>query len=159
MIIDILIGLLVGLILSQTYLHISIVVCSVVFSLLPDLDFLIWHTFNPIDRFSHKHRRILHLPIIYIVLGLVVIRLVNVDSIFYVSFIILSLFHFIHDTFSLGFGVQWLFPFSRRQYFLNDSVPTSKSIFRKFHSDMPKNIDAHADMHGDNNWAKKSFFK
>lgn len=157
---DLIIGLITGLTLvSLEGSQQSIILFSLVFSILPDLDFLIYHSFYPIDRFSHKHRRILHLPLIYILIGTIILKVMNADMFLYISFIFLSLWHFIHDTLSLGFGVQWFFPFTNRQYLWGSDIKTSKKIFKKLYSDTPENIDTHADTHGDDNWAKKSFFK
>jgi len=160
MFIDLIVGLTLGCILSLfSENHLILIIASAVFSLLPDLDFLIYHSLYPINRFSHRHRRIFHLPVFYILLGLIILWLLDASSIFYVSFIILSLWHFLHDTFSIGYGVQWFYPFTKRHYLWNSNVSTSKKVFKNLHSDTPENIDAHADKNGDDNWVRKSFFK
>ncbi len=77
----------------------------------------------------------------------------------YLSFTTLSLWHFIHDTRSIGYGVQWFSPFSKNHYFWSQKTVTSKRLFGKLFSDTVENVDAHADVKGDDNWLAKSFFK
>ena len=160
MLIDLVAGLIFSFILFafQDFDR-SLLVAALIFSILPDIDFVLYHLFQPINRFSHKHRRIFHLPIPYILLGLVVLNLLSVEETYYILFVSLSMWHFIHDTFSIGYGVQWLFPISTKQYFWGKKVETAKNIFWKLNSDSPKNIDEHANLFGDDNWFRKSTFK
>jgi hypothetical protein len=157
---DLIIGLIPGFIFFGFYnTGPSIIFASLLFSILPDIDFLIYHKSHPVNRFSHKHRRILHLPLLYIPIGLSILYLFHTRTVFSISFLALSLWHFVHDTFSLGYGVQWLFPLSKKQFFWGNTTNTSKKFFGKLYSDTPDNIDVHADMHGDDNWAGKSLFR
>lgn len=160
MILDIIIGSIIGLFISVFYdYQFSIILFSIFFSILPDLDFLFYHSIYPINRFSHKHRRLFHLPLLYIFLGIFILKIINADLPLYISFITISLYHFLHDTFSLGFGIQWLYPFTKKHFLFNKEINTSKKVFWKIHSDIPENIDKHADIYGDDNWLKKSLFK
>lgn len=81
---------------------------GVFFILLPDIDFW-WRNDQKID-----HRSFMHCPLYYVVISLVIALTGNYMLAF--LFLITAIFHFVHDTFVLGWGVAWFAPFSYRRY-------------------------------------------
>lgn len=88
---------------------VQLTLLGIVFVLLPDID-IIWHNKNK----NVDHRSLLHYPLLYIVTSLVVALTCSTSTAF--LFFITTLFHFVHDTFILGWGVAWFAPFSLRRY-------------------------------------------
>ncbi len=103
-------------------------VIGVVSTLLPDLDF-IW-TYITKNKTDTRHRDLLHYPLIFtpivFALGLLVSQEVAI------VLALGSLAHFIHDSFGIGFGLKWLFPFRKNSYLFFFQTSTPKNI------DMPK---------------------
>ncbi len=101
-----------------------LVVIGVVFALLPDIDFILYCILHPkkaFSRSSHEHRNTLHYPLLYIPIGSIVVwsifELIGHSGLFMsILFMIASLLHFIHDSIGIGFGVLWLYPFSKTHY-------------------------------------------
>ena len=130
MIFDILVGILFALIFYATGFigDISLIWClflAIIFSVLPDMDVIhdiikqgkvAAHAGNPRD-----HRDFIHHPILYLIIGNLIILYFghesNINRIAWMTlFSILSLGHFIHDSFGTGWGVKWLSPFSQDSF-------------------------------------------
>lgn len=89
-------------------LTLSLCLIGVLFTLLPDIDVL-WYSTEKGD-----HRGFMHWPVLYIGMSLLLYFYGNTP--FASLFLITTLFHFVHDTFILGWGIAWLAPFSYRRY-------------------------------------------
>jgi membrane-bound metal-dependent hydrolase YbcI (DUF457 family) len=159
MLIDVFIGIGAGYIIYLLEENTFIVIATVIFAILPDIDFLLYHARHKIDRMSHRHRRILHLPIVYIISGSVALLFISESTLLAVFFIVMSFYHFIHDSFSVGDGVQWLMPFSDVHYFFGKKTDTAKEFIWNLYKDSPENIDEHAKNNGHDGWAKIGFVK
>jgi len=113
-------GILVAFVLSKIYianLTFWAIVFAIGFSLLPDIDFLIWllrHHWK-IDKWAHEHRNLFHYPLIYLPLGSLLVWCLTND--FYgLLFFFCSLVHFAHDSVAIGWGIRWFSPFSEKNY-------------------------------------------
>jgi len=113
-------GSVMAYVLSKIYLinltH-SDYLLAIGFSFLPDLDLAIWlisHNFK-INKWTHQHRKILHHPIVYLSLGLLIIWPLT-NQFYAILFLLCSLTHFLHDSVAIGWGIKWLSPFSRKNY-------------------------------------------
>jgi hypothetical protein len=91
-------------------------------SLSPDVDFIIYLSRNrfKVDQFAHEHRDLFHKPIFFIIIG---IALYFFSSEIGLIWMIGSLYHFLHDTFEGGWGIMWLYPFSKKYYTLVSYSP------------------------------------
>lgn len=135
MFIDLLIGTFVGIAsgyLSGDGLFYPYLIAALLFAVAPDIDFLLYHSFNPINRMSHRHRRILHYPLIYIPVGSLLVTLFSFDYVYGVIFAVTSLFHFIHDSTSIGYGIQWGYPFTKDHFFYKKKTTTARTVWRSF---------------------------
>ena len=100
MLLDISLGLFLGKVFNIGFL-------GIIFSLLPDIDFLFKS-----KQFSH--RGIFHTPIIYILIALLLfISGINTQIIF--AFLVGTFFHLFHDLFVIGNGIMPLYPFSKNR--------------------------------------------
>lgn len=79
---------------------------------MPDIDFL-YVFFKQKGNLLHSHREILHKPLIFIILGLIILFF---NKIIGILFILAIFWHFINDTIGIGWGIQWLWPFSKKFY-------------------------------------------
>lgn len=98
MLLDITFGLFIGK-------FFGIGILGVIFSLLPDIDFI----------FKSKvfsHRGVIHTPIFYILIC-IILTAEDIPSNIIIAFIIGTMFHLFHDLFVLGRGVMILYPFSK----------------------------------------------
>ncbi|HRH26171.1 MAG TPA: metal-dependent hydrolase [Candidatus Paceibacterota bacterium] len=162
MFIDLLLGFIIGTLtgfITTGEFYYPYVGAALLFSLLPDIDFLIYHSYNEIDRMSHCHRRILHYPLVYIPIGAIIVTLFSLDPTYGILFIVVSLAHFIHDTGWIGYGVQWAYPLRREHYFFGKKTNTALESTTGIYSDTPENVDRHAQIHGDDNWLLKKVSK
>lgn len=82
--------------------------------LLPDAD-IVYFAYKKYVRNVQliNHRSCLHYPLLYLVPSLLLFILSPVFSFIFVTCV---LFHFIHDTFFLGWGVAWFAPFRETRY-------------------------------------------
>jgi hypothetical protein len=160
MFIDLLLGFIIGTLtgfITTGEFYYPYVGAALLFSVLPDIDFLIYHSYNEVDRMSHRHRRLLHYPLIYIPIGAIIVTLSSLDPTYGILFIIVSLAHFTHDTGWIGYGVQWVYPLRREHYFFGKKTDTAVEKNPSFGlcSDTPENIDTYAQKNGDDNWLLK----
>lgn len=116
---DVVIGVMISLVLSKTFNQPFFlpVIIGIFFVFLPDVDLAIWLVRHrgKLDRWSHEHRKLLHYPIIYLSLGYIITQTV-LNDFYALLFLTCSFFHFFHDSFGIGWGIKWLFPFSRKNF-------------------------------------------
>ncbi len=150
-----------GFPLTQEY-----ILGGIIFSLLMDLDFLV-AIFKDITKKTrgnsshvHSHRDLFHYPLIYLPLGTFIASLFGSE--WATLFFITSLIHFVHDSIGLGWGVQWLYPFSSTYYgFIYRYQPKGKKPFPLWQlytikkSEMKSAIEKWDDPH----WIRNIYFK
>ena len=117
MLADIGIGIFSAIIASkffQVKITLLVVLIGIAFALLPDMDFLVeWIKRKKMPgKFSHEHRNLFHFPLLYVPVGLFVTFWFGWIYLF--LFVFNSLLHFLHDSFGIGWGIKWLYPFSEK---------------------------------------------
>ena len=86
---------------------------GIVFALLPDVDFLVHRAvFRRDAMFDYRHRELLHRPLLYVPLGVALAWWLSGSAPLAGLFAAASLWHFLHDSTGVGYGVQWLWPFA-----------------------------------------------
>jgi hypothetical protein len=163
MFLDISVGILLSIGASQYFnieLTLTLVLISVLFALLPDIDFL-WRFFR-YRVISQSHREILHHPLIFFTAGAVVSFFLN--KIIGVLFISATLWHFLNDTIFLGLGVQWFWPFSNKYFnlfgiFGYQTPDKPKLPFKLFYIWAPGQIKEIEQKYGDPNWFRNIYLK
>lgn len=128
------------------------VLIGVIFALLPDMDFLIYwikEKKTP-GKFSHNHRDLFHLPLLYIPIGSFIVFWLGWIYLF--LFVFNSLLHFLHDSFGIGWGIKWTYPLSKK---------TQKFFFLKrfINSWDEDELQKIAEKYGDPNWIKNIYFR
>jgi hypothetical protein len=155
---DIGLGILIPITLSKIFgfeLTNSFIYFGILFSLLPDIDFLLFKMLK-LSGGDHKHREILHFPILYIILGSILVYIFNQNLI--LLFIICSLFHFLHDSIGIGWGIQWFAPFNMNHYqFL---YTANKGMDRSLvYTYKPEELDKISEKYGDKDWFRNIYLK
>jgi hypothetical protein len=118
MFLDIGAGILFSILIGSIFdVHISSlwIFFGILSSLLPDIDMLMYFTNTKFLKKEVKdHRSFTHFPIVYLPIGIFVYALFGIPTatLFYVT----VYFHLIHDTFWLGWGVVWFWPYSSRKF-------------------------------------------
>ncbi|MEK9154653.1 MAG: metal-dependent hydrolase [Patescibacteria group bacterium] len=132
---------------------------SVIFTLLPDIDFLFHLIRNKPSQEDYRHRDISHYPLIYIPIGMLVLLFIGKEWSF--LFWITSFLHFIHDSIGIGRGVKWLFPFSKNSFafFYLYSRVVKIGLWQWVFIFNDKNLDKWDNEHGDENWIKNIYDK
>ena len=98
-------------------------------TLLPDIDILTIPLFGKWHHRTHTHYPIAYLP-------LVVLAFVFLDPAYAALFTLAVYAHLIHDTFGIGWGIAWLWPFSRRKflfYAARETIPDDSNWVRHYY--------------------------
>lgn len=158
MLLDIGAGILIALGLVPVFdiSHVGIwVLAGAAFALLPDIDALVNLVQYRGAGHEYRHRDLLHHPLPFISAGVLMIFPFSHEL--SILFALCALAHFAHDSIGLGWGVQWLSPFSSDHFsFLYLYQPPGKValprryLYRWRHAD----IDALDRAHGDHDWIR-----
>ncbi|MEK7110779.1 MAG: metal-dependent hydrolase [Patescibacteria group bacterium] len=156
---DIAAGIFIAIIITGSASPaLGLVILSVIFALLPDADFFL-HALrrgNVFGKWAHEHRDLFHKPLLYIPLG--VLALLPFGGEFVQVFVVASLFHFLHDTVGMGWGVKLFWPFSKRNYkFFGGEDKLFSSKFMTSWSD--KELREMVAARNAENWVKKFYFR
>lgn len=120
-------------------------------ALLPDLDF-VWHFLRrrPIDRHAHRHRELLHTPLLLLSLLFFVLFPFGVE--YAILATLLTFAHFVHDSIGIGWGVRWLFPFRNDsfKFFENGSFLAVRT---------PTQVAEAAEARGDDDWFRNIYMR
>jgi len=160
---DIGVGIILSIIISRCFhqpLTLLFVIFGALFALAPDIDFIFHvHQGRSAKKFGHKHRDLLHYPILFILLGFLILLPFGLS--YALLFAIAVLLHFIHDSIGIGWGIQWLYPFKTDYYaFLYHYEPAGKRLPRKIiHIWKSEEIDTISERHGDDDWFKNIYFR
>ena len=161
---DIGIGIFAAIIVSKLFgaeLSPLFVAISIAIALLPDIDF-IYTLLRKGPRDTHaiiRHRDLLHYPLIYLPVGAAIAFLFGPQ--WTVLFLLTSAGHFLHDSIGLGWGIPWLWPFTRRNYtfFYRYTIPQKRFPSQVVYRWERSNIDRLIDEYRDPNWLKNIYFK
>jgi hypothetical protein len=161
MFLDIGVGILLSIIVSwifQTEPTVFLILSGALFSLLPDLDFLIELVKHGSvgGKVIREHRELLHYPLSYLPVTLIIFL--------FFGKIIASLFffcvfcHFLHDSIGIGWGIKWFWPFSEKSYkfFSNERGVLNRRIIMSWDK---KELEKIVAEHGDPDWIKNIYFK
>lgn len=128
MILDISVGLLLGVIVNFFTVNnsLALIIFGGVFAIIADIDFIIYLSKNnwKVDEFAHEHRDLLHNPIIFSFLGGVIL-FVFLGWSWGLLWVLATSYHFLHDTIESGWGIRWLYPFSKKYFTLAPYSPKS----------------------------------
>ena len=133
---------------------------GILFSVLMDADFFIHFLRGGNNKNVHKHREILHYPLIYIPIGTIILSFY--DFSWTMLFALCSFLHFVHDSIGIGWGVRWLYPFTKNQYtFFYRYQPPHREKFPLLWMHIWKHdeIDALAEKYGDPDWFKNIYLR
>lgn len=157
-------GLLLGLLAEYLFdrpAGLVLPLTGALFTLLPDADFLIHLARARTVRHSEHHREMLHLPILYISIGLAAFLFFGEPWIF--LFISTSVVHFLHDSIGIGWGVPWLYPFTDNAfsffYHLENNNRKPKLPRRLLYVWYRDDISNIADTYGDDDWIRNVYGK
>lgn len=150
---DVGVGILTVIFLTKIFqkdMTFLILFAGILFSLFPDIDFLYW-----IKKKDSNHRKFPHYPIIYLVLFII---LFFIDRFFSLLFFLPILFHLIHDSFFLGWGVKWFWPFSKKsfKFFPDKNGKITSKILLTWEESEEKSIKKE---YGTKNWIREFYLK
>jgi hypothetical protein len=161
MLLDIGVGVLLGVTWHAAGFYGSLaatVIFGVFSALSPDLDFIYHLSKGGSTKNAHRHRELLHNPLVFIPLGAAVTALIEpaVAGLFALG----ALSHMIHDSIGIGWGVQWLFPFSKNHYALGYRVRTGNHARlpkQKYYVWKNEEMDELTKKYGDPNWFANTY--
>jgi len=145
--------------LFKANLTVWLLVCGIIFSLLPDVDFIKYFYLK--DKMEgYKHRDALHLPILYLPIGTLIVYLF-LGKVLALIFFVSSFLHFIHDSMFIGRGIKWLYPFSNNGYaFLYMySRKVKNGLWKPLFIFNEEKIRLFDSEHGDADWFKNIYLK
>lgn len=124
-----------------------------VFAVLPDIDFPIeWLSRGTVGgKKLGFHREITHYPLIYLP---IIAMIAFLAGSFWAILLSLGLiFHFLHDSLGMGWGVKWLWPFDRRnfKFFSDKNGAWSLNPIAAWEAD---ELSIKVAEHGDPDWIK-----
>lgn len=150
MLLDISTGILISFFVTKGFgvdLTPTVLTVGIIASLFPDIDILIYLFQTKILRQAPRnHRTWTHYPSLYILPTVVIWFML--EHVYGTVIMLGLLFHFIHDTLWLGWGVKWFWPYSSRSYKMfpdrNGSITSiplitwlpeeEKLLFQKYHN-------------------------
>jgi len=159
---DIGIGILLGLWLGPEHSVLMHAAIGALLVVLPDLDvvlfyFLRWTKIFNLHKRLRDHRELFHYPLIYITLGSLLLWAISPSLV--ALFIAASLAQFLHDSFGIGWGIPWLYPFSKKyfkflyQYDLHRAKQPQKLVWIWTKAKQ----NELSDKYGDKEWHKHTF--
>lgn len=163
MFLDIAIGILSAIFASWFFkvsLTASFLLAGITFALSPDLDYFLFLITGGRNSEAHKHRDILHYPLLFLPIGTVVLYPLGKE--WMAIFILGTSLHFIHDMIGLGWGVKILWPFNRDNFalFFHYSPPGYKKLPSKLlYIWKPEEIQGLIEEYGDPNWFKNIYLR
>jgi hypothetical protein len=126
--------------------------------LLPDIDYVLSFIKNR-KQPDTRHRDLLHYPLLLLpMLSAVMLVDNNVGLILVLG----SFLHFVHDSFGVGFGLKWLYPFKKNSYlfFFQASTPNNRDMPKKFlYSWNDEERDVAIKKYGYADWIKHVYFR
>ena len=136
---------------------------GILITVLPDSDFLILFLKRGRDKDKIddcKHRDYIHYPLIYLPLGFLIFYLTGGME-WALLFLLCSFLHFLHDSIAVGWGIKWLYPFSKNNFafFYLYSRKIKKGLRKFIFSFDKKTQDYYIRKHGDKNWIKNIYYK
>jgi hypothetical protein len=153
-------GVLVEYLFHKNYGLLTPIV-GVCFALAPDLDFIMHWMRHRTARNASHHREVLHVPLIYLPVGILLLLPFGVMWSF--LFAATSLAHFIHDSIGIGWGVPWLYPFTDNSYsflyHLENNIDKPRLPHRWLYIWPRKATDWLARRYGDPDWIKNIYLK
>lgn len=160
MFLDFAFGIITAIIISAHY-QISVIPLlyfSLLFSVLPDLDFVIYKIFKIEQGKGYAHRDLFHYPLLYLPIGYLL--LLTFNGILATVFLIISILHFLHDSIMYGRGIKWLFPFSKNSFaFIYEFSRVKKwGLWQWVFIFNNKNLDKWDEEHGDEDWIKHIYY-
>ena len=131
------------------------------YALLPDLDAL-WYLLRKknLAKGSYEHRDALHFPLLYIPIGTAVMYAIYPEHA--LLFALGGLFHFIHDSIGIGWGVEWLFPFSRKHFsffYIYRPKRAERLPWQWAYAWEHRDLAALDDKYGDADWIRNIYLK
>lgn len=161
MFLDLGIGIIITFLVTHLFgvtFDISTLLVGLCFVLIPDIDFLP-HVFVNKGVNGTKwniHRELTHYPILHLPVLLTV--LVLFGNFYGFLYLVSVLFHFVHDSLWTGWGIKWLWPFSKRNFkFLADA--TGKVSWNPVISWSPEELKVTEATYGDKDWFKHLYLR
>jgi hypothetical protein len=135
----------------------TIILLSVAFGLLPDFDMSveIFQQGALRGKGDKFHRKITHFPILYI--PIIPFIFYRYNNFWGILFTVNLISHFIHDTVGTGFGLKWLWPFSKKNFKIF-SNPIDGRLGTKFIVSWdPQALKITMEHYGDKNWLRNLY--
>lgn len=143
--------------LFGTPLSVGFLLGGIIFSLFVDIDFIFFFKSRRAGKHAHEHRS-LHYPLLYIPIGVLIFYPFGWQ--WALLFALCSIAHFIHDSIGIGWGIKWLYPFSKNHFaFLYQYSPKGKPRLptKLFYSWKPEEVKSLAEKYGDDDWVKNIY--
>ncbi len=159
MFLDVGIGILLSVFISRIFgadLSYGFVLAGVGFSLLPDLDVFVELAKRGRigGRVQGHHRELTHFPLTYLPAIFLIYAFWGQVYVWLFAWAVLA--HFLHDSVGMGWGLQWLWPFSRKAYKFFSNKDGSLSG-RFLVSWAPAELREVVYRHGDDHWFKNYY--
>lgn len=168
MTLDIAFGILISILAHELFdaeLTPTFVLMGIFFAISPDIDvplFFIWKRIQKrwhLGRSITSHRNILHNPLIFIPVGWICISLFSIP--YASAFAILAFLHFLHDSIGIGFGVAWLYPFSKTRFSFLYQYDASLHRYPQelIYSWTPERIQSTTKLSENRSWRRDIYFR
>lgn len=163
MFLDIGVGIIAAIFVSGMFdvpLSVWMVMGGILFALLPDVDFLYYFTKRGDSKYDYKHREIVHCPLVSVPIGTFLVWIIG-GKVWAVLFFISFFLHLVHDSIAVGWGIKWLYPFSRNNFafFYLYSLKNKKGLRKLLFSFNERELPGVVAEHGDGDWVRNIYYK
>jgi len=162
MFLDIGIGILSAIFISsllQIKLTVLFIFISILLAFFPDIDAIYSIVKKGFKSLDHRHRDFFHYPIIHLFVGIFIVLFIELK--FGALFLINTFGHFLHDSAGIGWGVKWLWPFSKKLYKFSftDLLAGKKPKIRFLYEFSDEELNSANFKYGDPNWIRNIYLR
>jgi hypothetical protein len=129
-----------------------LIVFGIAATLLPDIDII---TIPLLGKWHHRTHT--HFPIVYV--PICIIAFLTLEPMYALLLTLGVYAHLIHDTFGIGWGIAWLWPFSGRKFLFFPADPGRKVDFGHVATWSPEEEPAVQEKYEDIHWVKHYYFR
>lgn len=141
--------------LFHVHANLLLIATSIAFALAPDID-MFWYLFGKPSK-QYDHRSYTHYPLLWV--PVIALTYVMFGSLIGTLLLACVLMHLTHDTIGLGWGIAWLWPFSKRKIRFLSPTGSKNGGWEFFRTWSPQQELVMASVQHDPHWVRTYYLR